>query len=91
MLVIECAVRSLSTTCLPRLRSPSRFEVCEVTRRLLLSGVLVCFGAGTLMQVFVACTICLISIKIFTFYVRVGLQRRPPALLPLGRPCRRAP
>ena len=33
------------------------FEVVEVTRRLMLSGVLVCFGAGTIVQIFAACAI----------------------------------
>lgn len=44
------------------------FEVVEVYRRLLLSGVLVLFGAGSVFQVLMACAICLISIKVFIFY-----------------------
>ena len=40
----------------------------EVTRRLLLSGVLVVFGTGSVLQVVAACLICLLSTRVFAFY-----------------------
>jgi len=44
------------------------FEVVEVFRRLLLSGMLILFGSGTVRQVLCAIMICLCSIRVFSFY-----------------------
>ena len=44
------------------------FEVVEVFRRLMLSGVLILFGSGSVKQVIIACFLCLISLKIFFYY-----------------------
>ena len=44
------------------------FEIVESWRRLMLSSMLILLDDGSIMQVIVAIFICLLNIKIFTYY-----------------------
>ena len=47
---------------------PSRFEVVECVRRLMLSSMLILIDDGSASQVVVAIFICLVSIKVYSYY-----------------------